>query len=703
MREFKFENNGSVNLVCNGQAVLCNIKPWFNPKLKPDKETSFEDRIEAESFNVSETSVTFAFPENVGELTLDVRGENGCFALFAKGEYDARNNGFAHGTHLDPLRGLGFDFNFPHEGNYIDAYMRCEHWQRPYIGEKESELKPRTQGLFFKQSDRFVYLSATCDKDYKTEIFPSDNGVSLRAQSNTKIDTVDECVLVGGVGDSVYTLGETVASYGFSAMGKNGKLRKDKEYPEVFEYLGWCSWDAFQMYVTHENLTDKAQEFKEKDIPVKWFILDDMWGYVKQNTMETMYSRELESWEADPARFPKGLKGIISELKEKYNLNVGIWHPTTGYWNGLDPRGEIAQKYGDLLEYTIPGLNPDRSRLMHSFDRDKIKKYYDIQHNFYSRCGADFTKVDNQGTAQRLCYLKGTLGECVKNMHEAIEESAQKYYGGALINCMGMPIENFWNRGYSNVNRFSGDFQPENREWFVQHLLQCSYNSLTQGAVYTGDWDMWWSDDGQAVKNAVLRSMSGGPIYMSDKLGRSIKEVIMPTVLSNGRIIRLGEPARPTEDCLFEDAEKSGKTYKVFNRIGEHGVVASFDLDENDGCVTGTVQAKDAFLTGKEYFAYDWFGKSGEKIGEDGCVNVKLGNRDGFTLHILCPVKDGKAVIGLTEKYMTAGAVKKTDKGYEALDDGTFAVYSEKALDGFEHTGNGIYLKKVKQGETVSF
>lgn len=130
-------------------------------------------------------------------------------------------------------------------------------------------------------------------------------------------------------------------------------------------------------------------------------------------------------------------------------------------------------------------------------------------------------------------------------MHRAIEKATEKYYGGALINCMGMPSENYWNRPASCICRFSDDFQPENRKWFIQHLLQCSYNSLTQGAIYTGDWDMWWSDDAQAKKNAVLRSMSGGPVYMSDELGRSIKDVIMPTVFSDGRIVRLSSPAVP--------------------------------------------------------------------------------------------------------------------------------------------------------------
>jgi len=44
---------------------------------------------------------------------------------------------------------------------------------------------------------------------------------------------------------------------------------------------------------------------------------------------------------------------------------------------------------------------------------------------------------------------------------------------------------------------------------------------------------MWWTDDSQAVKNSVLRAISGGPVYVSDKLDRSREDVLKPLALSN--------------------------------------------------------------------------------------------------------------------------------------------------------------------------
>ena len=77
---------------------------------------------------------------------------------------------------------------------------------------------------------------------------------------------------------------------------------------------------------------------------------------------------------------------------------------------------------------------------------------------------------------------------------------------------MGMASENMWNRQSTNISRCTDDFKPEDRAWFKKHILQCAYNSFVQGQFHICDWDMWWTDDGQAVKNSVLRAISGGPI-----------------------------------------------------------------------------------------------------------------------------------------------------------------------------------------------
>ncbi|MCQ2447243.1 MAG: hypothetical protein MJ141_10190, partial [Clostridia bacterium] len=461
---------------------------------------------------------------------------------------------------------------------------------------------------------------------------------------------------------------------------------------------------ASQMDVTPQNLLDNAEEFRARGIPVTWMIMDDMWGDVPAIDRPTMHSRELNSFEAAPERFPKGLAGVIGEIKEQYGIKVGMWHPITGYWHGIDPNGDLAKEHGDRLEYTIPRFADDGSRLMHSFDPAKAQKYYDIQHRFYKDCGAEFVKVDNQGSTEYLSYHKGSIGETSETLHNAVEKAVKRHFGGAIINCMGMPIENFWNRTYSDVCRFSGDFMPEDRKWFIQHLLQCSYNSLTQGAVYTGDWDMWWSDDAQAKKNAVLRAMSGGPIYMSDELGRSIREVILPLAFSDGTILRLPDPAVPCRDCLFEDAERSGKIYKVFNKAGDVGIVAAFDLDENENPVSGKLSVSDIEgLKEGKYVVYDWFAGTAKVLEKGETLDLFLNNYDDFRLYILAPIKSGKALLGLAEKYIMPLTYQKKLLKYAAKDDGTLLVWSEKKLAGFEERGGGIWAKQIRKGEEFTF
>ena len=690
---YYFKDNGTVDLYADGSPVITGLTPWMNPTLG--------GRVYLKAVSVSETAACFSDEENISSLILSIKEQNGCFAVCANGSYNPYGT-HGHGTHLDDLCGIGIDLDIPHDGRYLDNFMNCLFWQRPFTGSGLKNIKERTQSLLLKQHNKKLYLMTVCGKDYKSELFPNDSAASLTAHSNTVCDRIDDVVLVGGVGDNEYRLTEQVAGYGLKVMNKPGRLRKYKKYPDPLEYLGWCSWDAFHMDVTDADLFKKAEEYKSKGIPVRWMIIDDMWGDVSCIDLGTMHYRELNSFEADPVRFPRGLKKTVSEIKSKYGLMVGLWHPTTGYWRGINPNGIIAEKYGRLLEYTIPGFSNRASRYMHSFDRRKMSEYYDIQHKFYEDCGIDFVKIDNQGYSEALCFRKGSVGECLKNMHGAIERSVKKHFGGEIINCMGMPVENFWNRTYSNVCRFSGDFLPEDRKWFVEHLLQCSYNSLTQGAVFTGDWDMWWSDDAQAKKNAVLRSMSGGPIYMSDKLGRSIKEVIMPTVFSDGRIIRLKNPAMPAKDCIFDDCRNSGKIFKIFNRYKNTGIVAAFNTDSEEQAVKGTVSATDIDgLKDGKYCVYDWFGRSVTVLEKGEAMEVELENYDDFRLFIFVPIVKGRADIGLTDKYITTATFEKSKETITVLDSGEFAVYSENELKGFDTLASNLYVKPVKKGETL--
>ena len=117
-------------------------------------------------------------------------------------------------------------------------------------------------------------------------------------------------------------------------LGNGLKLRRQRKMPEIFEYLGWCSWDALQIRVSHQGLLEKAKEFKEKKIPVHFAIIDDMWANVPNlvglpadisfgEMVGEMHKSKLACFEGDHNRFPKGMKAAIDDLKQAGIPKVG--------------------------------------------------------------------------------------------------------------------------------------------------------------------------------------------------------------------------------------------------------------------------------------------------------------------------------------------------------------------------------------------
>ena len=316
----------------------------MNTKLLPWEQAS-KDKIYLEYKNWDEKNIYFESDGGNASFTLSVVEENNSFILKLQGGY--KNEGLmGHGHHLNSLCSLGLDFNLKHTGSYVSGFMSYIFWQQPFVNDKLSNLKERTQALLYKMNEQNVCLITLCDQKFKTELFPCENNrVSLIACSNTLCDSINEHLLIGAIGENEYDLPEKAVEFGLKKMNKKGDLRKNKKYPETFEYLGWCSWDAFQHHVTTEKLLEKCQEFKDKNIPVRWAILDDTWNDVTSIDNETKNMRELNDFEAAPERFPKGLKDCITRIKENYGLTVGIWHPISGYWYGINPNGPLQKEF----------------------------------------------------------------------------------------------------------------------------------------------------------------------------------------------------------------------------------------------------------------------------------------------------------------------------------------------------------------------
>ncbi len=580
-------------------------------------------------------------------------------------------------------------------GRYNACYSVSAFWCAAACGSTLQKVPAKSQALLMERGREYLYILTLCDERYKSVLAGCEEGLRVSLTSCKRGETsLNSRALVLVTDPDPYVLPEKAVGCGYAYLNKPYATRSNRRYPEIFEYLGWCSWDAFPLCVNHQGLLDKAEEFRQKEIPVRFAIVDDMWAQLKhEDTRETMHANELSSLESDPERFPKGLKAAITELKDTYGLQVGVWHPVTGYWHGIDPDGELARRWPDLLCRTEDG------RLVVDPSPEKAYLFHERMYRYLKECGADFVKVDNQSSLEWFYKKLGFIGEIAQHMHTAIEAACGVYFDGAIINCMGCATENIWNRPNSLINRCSNDFLPEDRLWFIRHILQASFTAYHHGGFTQGDFDMFWTDDAQAVKNSVLRAISGGPVYISDKLGRSQRDVILPMVLSDGRILRCQNPAVPTRDCLMRDPETSGSIFKVWNRTENGGVIAAYNLDKEEKPVSGAIYARDieGFETGS-YAVLDYFAQKLTILEADQPLTIKLDDYDQYKLYTIVPIEGRVTPLGLLNKYVSSAAFHRFGENrYTVLDAGPFGfVCSDPAVrvlcDGQEmpvQTGDG--------------
>lgn len=566
-------------------------------------------------------------------------------------------------------------------GSAVALYRHSEYWCRPVFCGDVSGVPDETQLLLIKNGGRITVILPAVSEFYRATLCSEEGNLTLKMFS--LFGGLCACSAPAAVvaeGENPFLLIEKCFETAIAATKKDIKLRKDRVYPQVLEYLGWCSWDAMQIRVNESGLLEKLREFRDKKIPVRWALIDDMWADVpdfrvkkystRQEMFGVMHGSRLASFEAAPDRFPDGLKAAIGKMKN-YVDYVGVWHPVTGYWFGVDKDSALYEKYASDLMPTADG------RYIPKPEYGSFYRFFDGFHEYLRECGADFVKVDNQSIIRMFYAGCAPIGVIASDMHKAIDESVGRHFGGAVINCMGCASDNVFSRPESAVTRCSDDFIPEDSAWFTKHILQCSFTSMYQSPLYWSDWDMWWSDDGQAVKNSVLRAISGGPVYVSDEIGRSRAGILAPLTLSDGRILRCARPAAPSADCLFADPVTSGGIFKVQNVMKGGGAVAAFNLGE--GTAKGVVRASDVpELEPGRYAVYEHFTSFATVVDFNDGIETELPDKNAFALYIFVPVKNEFAAVGITEKFMSPLTVVSADRENACLSaDGTYLYYKD--------------------------
>lgn len=528
--------------------------------------------------------------------------------------------------------------------NITAMYLFNEWWTRPAFVKKFQEIPDRTQVAFFRYPDRFACLVPMVGKEFKTY---------LAGGTETEI-CLEMTAYIGGqkeVEEPFYlwteasTLTEAVRNaFAWLAEYNGIPTREKRRIPEMFRYLGWCSWDAFYTDITEEKIRQKANELMEKKVPVKWMLMDDGWLSVQEEL--------LCDFAPEKKKFPNGFREMIKEIKAAGEIRwFGVWHALGGYWGGISPESELARKEHPYLYRTVNGKWIPSPQTGERFYRDWYQKL--------RQDGIDFVKVDGQSAVPYYFENSLPVSEAARGIHQALESGAS-YLDGAIINCMGMAMESMLARPTSAIARNSDDFVPDKENGFAEHLLQNAYNAIYHNELYCCDWDMFWTKHPDCVKHSLLRAISGGPVYVSDPIGDTNPEVLKPLLYENGELIRMDRATKPTEDCIFSNPMESGvlKLHNVAQWGGRKGGgMAVYNLTKQQQTFAFKPVEIDDLERSDKYWIYDYFEKKVCSIEKNEEYKGTV-ESEGFAWFLVLPQGNRSTCLGLIEKYVGFSAVE---------------------------------------------
>ncbi len=498
----------------------------------------------------------------------------------------------------------------------------------------------------------------------------------------------------------------------FAATEQYGRLRWQKSYPETFRNLGWCSWNAYGHGVTEQKVLDSVRSFRAKRIPLGFVLVDDGWLSVRND--------RLTSFGADPAKFPNGLAGLARTLRGDYSIpHVGAWHTFQGYWSGVDRDSALGRAHPLFHGQDDKSLPDPREGRGETF-------YADWYRNL-KEWGYDFVKVDGQANNVKFTDGLMPLFDSARGSQRNLEGAVRRFFadesqalgatapGLGVISCMEMTLENVYNWRESNIARNSDDYLPDVAQNYMDHVYQNAYNAFWLANFAWPDWDMFQSHDARAEFHAAARAASGGPVYVTDEVGKERPEVLRPLAFSDGRLPMLDEPGQVTRDTLLRDAALDPVPLKVFGRVTRQGltagVVAAFHVNKSVSSVTGELRAADVEgLLPAEGGTRDGvavYRRSDGRAfmlggGGEQSLPLKLAE-GGFDFFTLVPVIDGAAVFGLLDKYVGPAAVLSATRAPDVLEvrlreGGDFGAWLERRPTRVELDGRALSSSAYSYG-----
>lgn len=607
------------------------------------------------------------------------------------------------------------------------------------FGEKNGQLRIAEGGFFtllkLADGDSLALLPIAGNTAYSWfDITPSGDSLTLHLGhwGTDNIDKEDVPVIAWARGSNPYEAAAKVWQKALECAPIKGnfKLREEKTYPEIFNWLGWCSWEFYRG--SHEakdyppfsetGILELMADFVKLGKPVRWMLLDN--GHFNSSSD---FSPKEKSW-------PNGYRALKQACSEDGIRWIGIWYAFMGGgkhpYVGMDSMPPEVQKHMS----NINGAHLPKPTLKDS------RAFYEYLYSFAKKDDLDFLKIDfstrpiGHYAGRKTIDIDGGRLSSVRDggianpykahalMFQAFEEVSDEQFNG-MINCNWHLAPNLFHLKNSVVGRCSEDYKPGKLVRGKTHHFY-SYAAMPwMGQVAWGDHDMFHSGDKKYGRlMAASKALSGAPVYISDGPKECDMTAIAPLCYADGKIIRPLAPGAPIYDDVFFQLNQ-GEAFRVMAPLkNKIAVFSGTNIESKPTTVTATFTP--AMYTQASGLIQPYPGEW--KVPKEGLVYYDIYAQKGgefdkplhfelteFTDCLLqvSPIENGWSLIGRTDKYLCGAAVDILENSTAKLvirlpEKGPVAIYSTSGtpqLEGveFKDLGNNIYQANLPQGEVT--